>query len=739
MKVQNPSALKNLGVKKETPLERNKSLEKNVARPSRLSLSESKSIALGTNLKRKSRNSINALLDAQLFTPDVVTVKQAVTAADDDDTSDDEDVLSKSGVSQKQQANKKDYLKPSERKINPGEERNCPNIVNRPALSGASESLVKSNRKEWLANWEPSSTISARGGSGASFVVEDIDKDVAELTAGRLTRSKSVVGVPVSGKGRKSYVARLESERGAKLTQNVVKETKSAKKATQAIQPLNTKDRVTPTLQTRDGEPAKTAIKAGTEMAELSSEKVIVNPSNRQMKIVIKDTKLPINETVRATAKSNEVVKAVIKNEESNEKPSGTKVFEENPGSVGARHSNSMTDAVQVRCRVCGQSVTMTRMRSHTKSAHKMNIRDYKSKFGNLRAGILETVLHTCGLCQQDILLDSDEIMMHLKRSHTITHKHYNQQFMRMSRAQNTCNKLEPKSGKIADFQTVKTTQQIDTSSSPSSEPHDKALEIKENQKPETKSDFFNRAETTTLKDKDYESMKANHHNLLKVKAPISFDLTKLEKSKISNLSLKLEKDFEKVHNDSNAKSADKQVSPKLKENVNETKIRICKNTIPAPLPREIRKTPPKICPVLPKVNEATNKSLHPARSKLRLSTGSPLANVTTARSSNSMQSKTSKQEVKVDDMLAHEMKAESVVTKETENNKECVKDEHEQNEEMTKQNTEDDRDEVMIVEEIEVLSKHDREELQAIEDSITNSFGMDELFDSDEDSSDEE
>ena len=91
-----------------------------------------------------------------------------------------------------------------------------------------------------------------------------------------------------------------------------------------------------------------------------------------------------------------------------------------------------MVDAVKVKCKLCSQNVAMTRMRGHTKSAHKMNIADYKSKFGVLKDAIIKKVFHKCGICQQDVLLDSDEIATHLKRCHQITHRNYNEQFMQI-------------------------------------------------------------------------------------------------------------------------------------------------------------------------------------------------------------------------------------------------------------------------------------------------------------------
>jgi len=39
---------------------------------------------------------------------------------------------------------------------------------------------------------------------------------------------------------------------------------------------------------------------------------------------------------------------------------------------------------------------------------------------------MIEKVYHRCGICQQAVLLDSDDIAFHLKKLHDITHKDYN-------------------------------------------------------------------------------------------------------------------------------------------------------------------------------------------------------------------------------------------------------------------------------------------------------------------------
>merc|ERR1740131_822174 len=72
----------------------------------------------------------------------------------------------------------------------------------------------------------------------------------------------------------------------------------------------------------------------------------------------------------------------------------------------------------------------MTRLRSHTKSAHKVTITEYKAMYGPDLFPI-KTVYHRCGICEELVVLDSDHIATHLKKpGHNITHKNYNEGFM---------------------------------------------------------------------------------------------------------------------------------------------------------------------------------------------------------------------------------------------------------------------------------------------------------------------
>jgi len=92
--------------------------------------------------------------------------------------------------------------------------------------------------------------------------------------------------------------------------------------------------------------------------------------------------------------------------------------------------SNDFADYTLVECKVCHEQLPMTRLRWHTKSAHKITITEYKAQFGPDLIPV-ETIYHRCGICEELVLLDSDHIAVHLKKpGHNITHKNYNDGFM---------------------------------------------------------------------------------------------------------------------------------------------------------------------------------------------------------------------------------------------------------------------------------------------------------------------
>ena len=120
------------------------------------------------------------------------------------------------------------------------------------------------------------------------------------------------------------------------------------------------------------------------------------------------------------------------------------------------RYSNHMKDNVQSYCQICKIPQTFTKMRSHTKSRHGISITDYKKRYGQLIANIVELIYHKCGICDKDILLDGDTLATHAK-GHGVTHKAYCEKYitLRIQDANNRAIKsVHPKevyTAKVAD------------------------------------------------------------------------------------------------------------------------------------------------------------------------------------------------------------------------------------------------------------------------------------------------
>ena len=108
----------------------------------------------------------------------------------------------------------------------------------------------------------------------------------------------------------------------------------------------------------------------------------------------------------------------------------------------GKKFSNSLINACQTKCKVCGKQIKLRMMRGHTKSRHNMIITDYKNKFNQHNYDQIDPIFHNCGICGDEIMLDSDAIANHLRikhKTHKITHREYNEAYMvRVKDVQNT-------------------------------------------------------------------------------------------------------------------------------------------------------------------------------------------------------------------------------------------------------------------------------------------------------------
>ena len=95
------------------------------------------------------------------------------------------------------------------------------------------------------------------------------------------------------------------------------------------------------------------------------------------------------------------------------------------------KFSNDMKDACKTMCMLCERSFILTRMRTHTKEKHSLQISDYKKQFKLTSFNIIEKVFHSCGICEDILILDSDFIGSHLHKHNGITHSTYNNKFMK--------------------------------------------------------------------------------------------------------------------------------------------------------------------------------------------------------------------------------------------------------------------------------------------------------------------
>ena len=176
----------------------------------------------------------------------------------------------------------------------------------------------------------------------------------------------------------------------------------------------------TPTAVYRPPVPSKQAVKRGRPKGSKTKAKV---------KPEVEVYEVP--KTSKASPSSKAKVRKV---EEVFIPPSGHKAVgperETSYHEDGCLISNDQADYVLVECGLCGLHTPMTRLRSHTKSAHGINITEYKAEFGSDLVPI-EMIWHRCAICSQFLMLDNDEVAKHLKKpGHNISHKNYNDCFM---------------------------------------------------------------------------------------------------------------------------------------------------------------------------------------------------------------------------------------------------------------------------------------------------------------------
>jgi hypothetical protein len=98
------------------------------------------------------------------------------------------------------------------------------------------------------------------------------------------------------------------------------------------------------------------------------------------------------------------------------------------PAENDCKLSDDLADSCRTLCKVCNSAVTLTGMRFHTLTNHKLQITRYKELYGPFE--IIEHVFHKCHICGKILLLDSDAMGGHIKGTHKMKEKVYKERFM---------------------------------------------------------------------------------------------------------------------------------------------------------------------------------------------------------------------------------------------------------------------------------------------------------------------
>jgi len=89
--------------------------------------------------------------------------------------------------------------------------------------------------------------------------------------------------------------------------------------------------------------------------------------------------------------------------------------------------SDNLEDSCKTLCKICAKPFNLTAMRSHTLSAHNLQITKYKEIHGQFE--ILQVVWHRCHICGKLVLMDSDALGGHIKGTHKMKEKDYKEQY----------------------------------------------------------------------------------------------------------------------------------------------------------------------------------------------------------------------------------------------------------------------------------------------------------------------
>ena len=92
-------------------------------------------------------------------------------------------------------------------------------------------------------------------------------------------------------------------------------------------------------------------------------------------------------------------------------------------------YSNDMNNCMKTLCKECDKEVNLSTVGKHTRAKHGLNLRDYRLRWGEPRQHLVQLVLHTCGLCSQQVQLDHDELGRHL-RGHNTSFQEYSREHL---------------------------------------------------------------------------------------------------------------------------------------------------------------------------------------------------------------------------------------------------------------------------------------------------------------------
>ena len=82
-------------------------------------------------------------------------------------------------------------------------------------------------------------------------------------------------------------------------------------------------------------------------------------------------------------------------------------------------YSNSLSNCIKTFCCECDQVVNLSGMQKHLKRIHQQTIMEYRKRYGNPQKQVIQMVYHSCSICQEDVVLDYQTLLKHLRKHKT--------------------------------------------------------------------------------------------------------------------------------------------------------------------------------------------------------------------------------------------------------------------------------------------------------------------------------